>query len=208
MHKLAPLPMMPREAGARLHMYHATSKWVQLPVAQTETLAKPRTQPLARPGICPYLFGHHAALGITTRILAKGVEVGMATDERRQRSKGQHHIQPRASQSSRSREPAVSRSVSGGPDSTTLPAAITTTRSQFMIVSSRCAIRSVVTCESALSRVRWIKSSVSRSTDAVASSSTSTREFFSSARHMHTSCLCPIERLAPRSSSWRESPSG
>mmetsp|Transcript_44135 Transcript_44135/g.107264 ORF Transcript_44135/g.107264 Transcript_44135/m.107264 type:complete len:276 (+) Transcript_44135:311-1138(+) len=114
----------------------------------------------------------------------------------------------RASQSAAKCPPGFSRISSGGPASASLPAFITMMRSQCMMVSRRCAMVMTVEWLSSLRSVRWMTSSVSMSTDAVASSSTMTRDCLSSARHMHSSWRCPIDRLPPRSSICRSSFSG
>mmetsp|Transcript_5514 Transcript_5514/g.18238 ORF Transcript_5514/g.18238 Transcript_5514/m.18238 type:complete len:293 (-) Transcript_5514:4077-4955(-) len=114
----------------------------------------------------------------------------------------------RADHSSPKRDPGLSRSSAGGPLSTACPACITTTRSPCMMVSSRWAmVRTVASAISARS-VAWMSSSVSRSTDAVASSSTRMRDRLSNARAMQMSWRWPMDRLHPRSSIGLSSPSG
>mmetsp|Transcript_13976 Transcript_13976/g.41366 ORF Transcript_13976/g.41366 Transcript_13976/m.41366 type:complete len:365 (-) Transcript_13976:46-1140(-) len=85
---------------------------------------------------------------------------------------------------------------------------MTTTRSPCMMVSSRWAMVSTVASVISRRSVCWISSSVSMSTDAVASSRTSTREPRSSARAVQTSCRCPADRLAPFGSIGCSRPAG
>ncbi len=59
------------------------------------------------------------------------------------------------------------------------------------MVLSLCAMVSTVQWENSLRMVFWIRSSVSRSTAAVASSRISIRDFLSKARARHSSCLWP-----------------
>ena len=68
-----------------------------------------------------------------------------------------------------------------------------------MMVLMRWAMVMVVQSANSLLMVSWMRSSVSRSTAAVASSSTSTRVFLRSALARHTSCRCPMERFSPPS---------
>mmetsp|Transcript_37539 Transcript_37539/g.93317 ORF Transcript_37539/g.93317 Transcript_37539/m.93317 type:complete len:262 (-) Transcript_37539:782-1567(-) len=111
-------------------------------------------------------------------------------------------------QSSPKREPAVALSTRGGPTSATCPSCIVTTLSQCMMVSSRCAMVSVVAEPSWVRSVCWISASVSKSMLAVASSATITRDPLSSARAMQINWRSPAERLEPPASSGRSSPSG
>lgn len=60
-----------------------------------------------------------------------------------------------------------------------------------MMLCRRCAMVRTVQWENSLRMVVWIKSSVSRSTAAVASSRIKMRDFLNRARARHNSCLCP-----------------
>jgi hypothetical protein len=66
-------------------------------------------------------------------------------------------------------------------------------------VESRCAMANVVRFETSLSRACWISTSVSVSTDEVASSRIRMRGFFRTARAMETRWRSPPERSWPRS---------
>mmetsp|Transcript_29019 Transcript_29019/g.52107 ORF Transcript_29019/g.52107 Transcript_29019/m.52107 type:complete len:223 (+) Transcript_29019:23-691(+) len=92
--------------------------------------------------------------------------------------------------------PGVVLRTCGGPYSTAVPLSMTRTRSLSRIVSMRWAIVNVVTPCSPRS-VLWIRRSVPRSTEAVASSRRSTFAPRNRARTMHTSCLCPTLRFCP-----------
>mmetsp|Transcript_34290 Transcript_34290/g.118160 ORF Transcript_34290/g.118160 Transcript_34290/m.118160 type:complete len:245 (+) Transcript_34290:113-847(+) len=87
------------------------------------------------------------------------------------------------------------------------PAWRTTMMSESRTVEMRCAMTTMVAAlkPSASRSVRWMASSEARSTDAVASSTQTTRRRSSSARAVQSSCRSPSERLLPSSSTWRSS---
>mmetsp|Transcript_10252 Transcript_10252/g.34847 ORF Transcript_10252/g.34847 Transcript_10252/m.34847 type:complete len:245 (+) Transcript_10252:51-785(+) len=85
----------------------------------------------------------------------------------------------------------------GDPHSTMDPSESTMIESELMIVTRRCAIVIVVLSDTSSRRVCWISMSVSWSMDAVASSSTSTRDGRKRARPRHSSCRWPTLRLQP-----------
>ncbi len=75
------------------------------------------------------------------------------------------------------------------------------------MVFSRCAmVKTVLSLKLAL-MVRWMSASVSPSTDAVASSATSTLGLRSRARATHSSWRCPMLKLSPPSATRAPSPS-
>lgn len=88
---------------------------------------------------------------------------------------------------------------SGGANSTIFPMSKTITRSESMMVLRRWAIVRIVHSLNSVRIVRWIKSSVSKSTAAVASSKINTFVLRNKARARQTSCRCPTDRFSPPS---------
>lgn len=77
------------------------------------------------------------------------------------------------------------------------PSLSTRTRSLSMTVGMRCAMVHTVQSLNSVRIIFWIRLSVAVSTEAVASSSTSIFDCFSSARPRETSCRCPTLQLSP-----------
>lgn len=76
-----------------------------------------------------------------------------------------------------------------------------------MMLCRRWAMVRTVQWENSLRMVAWIRSSVSRSTAAVASSRIKMRDFLNRARARHNSCLCPTlwkEWHVQKMCFWRE----
>lgn len=89
------------------------------------------------------------------------------------------------------------RSFWGAPNSFFLPAAITSTLSELMIVCSLCAITIIVESLNAFPMIFWICCSVFRSIVAVASSRITTFDLRKIARQMQIRAFSPELRLEP-----------
>ena len=96
-------------------------------------------------------------------------------------------------------EVSLRRRLAGLSNSASRPALSTITLSHSMIVCSRCAIIKHVASPNRLRIVDWISWSVSQSTDAVASSSRSSRGRRSNARARQITCFSPTEKFSPYS---------
>ena len=96
-------------------------------------------------------------------------------------------------------ESLLARSLVGESASTRFPSERTTIRSLSMMVLSLCAMVMIVQCRNSFRIVAWIRSSVSKSIAAVASSKTITLLCLRHARAKQRSCLWPTERLSPPS---------
>ena len=122
-------------------------------------------------------------------------------------------------------ESLLASSFAGESASMRFPSERRTIRSLSMIVFSRCAIVMIVQWRNSFLIVAWIRSSVSRSIAAVASSKTITLlclriiGWVTGQRHRTSkdlrhalakqrSCLCPTERLSPPSLIWCSKPPG
>ena len=96
---------------------------------------------------------------------------------------------------------------SGWPISSSFPFLKTAIRSESIIVFNLWAMVKTVQSANSFRRVDWIKSSVSWSTVAVASSRTKTFVFLSKALARQINCLWPTEKFEPPSETSLSKPS-